>query len=92
MSGSSELVTQLLKVAIAYTRFFEECDDSVLDDDTALKQMEYAAYLLHQLSDVGKRRLVDELAALVAAEADPAERESVQGFAFGMGLVESEDG
>ncbi|GAA0594723.1 hypothetical protein [Actinomadura livida] len=89
MTESPGLVAQLLKVVVAYTWFFEACDDSVLDDDTALKQMEYAAYLLNQLSDADKRRLLDELSALAAAESDPSEREFVQGFAFAMGLVPS---
>jgi hypothetical protein len=92
MSESPQLITQLLKAVVAYTWFFETCDESVLDDDTALKQQEYAGYLLNQLSDVDKRRLVDELAAQAESESDPAYREFVKMFAFAMGLVGSEDG
>ncbi|GAA2425637.1 hypothetical protein GCM10010191_42450 [Actinomadura vinacea] len=92
MSDSPQLVTQLLQAVVAYTWFFETCDESVLEDDTAIKQQEYAGYLLNQLSDPDKRHLVDELAALAAGETDPAYREFVERFAFAMGLVESENG
>jgi hypothetical protein len=92
MDESPQLVTQLLKAVVAYTWFFETCDETVLDDDTALKQMEYAGYLLNQLSDADKQRVTDELAALAAGETDPAHREFVKRFAFDMGLVEPEDG
>jgi predicted acetyltransferase len=92
MSESPPLVTQLLKVVVAYGWFFETCDESVVDDDTAIKQQEYAGYLLYQLSDMDKRRLVDELTALAESETDPAYREFVETFAFAMGLVESEGG
>lgn len=54
MSGSPQLVTQLLKAVVAYTWFFESCDESDVDDDTATQQMEYAGHLLDQLSDVDK--------------------------------------
>ncbi|MEV0668284.1 hypothetical protein ACIBI3_43630 [Actinomadura luteofluorescens] len=91
MSESTQLVTQLLRAVIAYTWFFETCDKTVLDDDTALKQQEYAGYLLNQLSDADKQRVVDELAALAAGETDPTYREFVETFAFTMGLVEAED-
>ncbi|NDU74613.1 hypothetical protein GWI34_18540 [Actinomadura sp. DSM 109109] len=40
---------------IAYSWFFETCDETVLDDDTALKQQEYVGYVLDQLSDADKR-------------------------------------
>lgn len=92
MSESPGLVTQLLKAVVAYTWFFEACDDTVLDDDTALKQQEYAGYLLHQLSDADKQRVADELATLAASETDPAYREFLETFAFSVGLVEPEDG
>ncbi|WP_396445141.1 hypothetical protein [Actinomadura sp.] len=92
MSEHPQLVTQLLRAVVAYTWFFETCDETVLDDDTALKQLEYAGYLLNQLSDADKQRIADELAALAAGETDPAYREFVETFAFAMGLVEQEDG
>jgi hypothetical protein len=92
VSESPTLITQLLKAVVAYTWFFETCDESVLDDDTAVKQQEYAGYLLNQLSNADTRRLVDELAALAANESEPAYREFVEKFAFAMGLVDSEDG
>lgn len=91
MSESPQLVTQLLKVVVAYTWFFETCDEVVLDDDTAIKQQEYAGYLLNQLSEADKQRVADELAALAASETDPAYREFVETFAFAMGLIETED-
>ncbi|MFI0370386.1 hypothetical protein ACH35V_21160 [Actinomadura sp. 1N219] len=91
MSESPQLVTQLLKTVVAYTRFFEACDETVLDDDTALQQLEYAAYLLNQLSDADKLRLTDELAALAASETDPTDREFVETFAVHMGLADAED-
>ncbi|MGI5324824.1 hypothetical protein [Actinomadura nitritigenes] len=92
MSESPQLVTQLLKALVAYTWFFETCDETVLDDATALKQQEYAGYLLNQLSDTDKQRVADDLATLAASETDPAYREFVETFAFAMGLVEPKDG
>jgi hypothetical protein len=92
MDESPRLVTQLLNAVVAYTWFFETCDETVLDDDTALKQMEYAGYLLNQLSEADQQRVTDELAALAASETNPAYREFVETFAFAMGLVEPEDG
>ncbi|MEV5570722.1 hypothetical protein AB0L06_11770 [Spirillospora sp. NPDC052269] len=90
MDESPELLTQLLKAVVAYTWFFETCDDDVLDDDTAIKQTEYAGYLLNQLADTDKQRLVDTLATLAAAEPDQRYREFITSFAFSMGLVEAE--
>ncbi|MFA1545705.1 hypothetical protein [Actinomadura chokoriensis] len=63
MSESPQLVTQLLKAVVAYTWFFETCDESILDDDTALKQQEYAGYLLNQLSETDEQRVVYGLAS-----------------------------
>ncbi|MFC4049110.1 hypothetical protein ACFOY4_05400 [Actinomadura syzygii] len=88
MSESPQLLTQLLKAVVAYTWFFEVCDETVLDNDTALKQQEYAGYLLNQLSGADKLRLTAELADLAASEPDPAYREFVATFAFAMGLAE----
>jgi hypothetical protein len=88
MNDSPGLVRQLLQTVVAYTWFFETCDDSVLEDRTALKQMEYAGYLLNQLKDEEKQRLIAELAALETAETDPAYREFLRTFAFSMGIAE----
>ncbi|GAA2617781.1 hypothetical protein GCM10010411_61390 [Actinomadura fulvescens] len=88
MQNPPGLVRRLLEAIVAYTWFFETCDDSVLDDDTALKQMEYAAYLLGQLPDGDKQHLVEELAAIAAAETDPAYREFIATFSFAMGISE----
>jgi hypothetical protein len=90
VSDSPDLVRQLLKAVVAYTWFFETCDESVLDDRAALKQMEYAAYLLGQLTAPDRQRLVAELAEMAAGETDPAYREFVEGFAEAMSLVDAE--
>lgn len=91
VNESRELVRQLLKVMVAYTWFFDTCEDSVLEDRIATKQMEYAVYLLGQLSEADRRRLVDELAELAALETDPAYREFVETFAESMGLTDEDD-
>ncbi|GAB3989889.1 hypothetical protein GCM10029978_116220 [Actinoallomurus acanthiterrae] len=90
MSDSPELVRQLLKAVVAYTQFFDTCDDSVLDDNTAIKQTEYAGYLLNQLGDTDRQRLIDELASLAALETDPSDREYLQTFAYAVGLIDEE--
>ncbi|WP_216893896.1 hypothetical protein [Nocardia alni] len=84
------LVQQLLRVVVAYTWFFESCDEDVVDGDTAIKQQEQAAYLLGQLSEADKSRLVGELAALAADETDPACREFLVAYSSAMGLVEED--
>ncbi|MFI0484200.1 hypothetical protein [Actinomadura sp. 9N215] len=91
MSDSPQLVTQLLKAVVAYTWFFESCDETVVDDDTAIEQQEYAGYLLNQLSDADKQRVADELTALAARETDQVYREFMETFAFAMGLAASEN-
>lgn len=91
MNESRELVRQLLKVIVAYTWFFDTCEDSVLDDRIAIKQMEYAAHLLGRLSEADRQRLVAELAELAALETDPDYREFVETFAESMGLVDEDD-
>lgn len=88
MSDSPELVRQLLKAVVAYTRFFDTWDESVLDDDTAIKQTEYAGHLLGRLADADRRRLIEELAALAALEEDPSDREYLETFAYSLGLVD----
>lgn len=90
VTDSPELVRQLLKAVVAYTRFFDTCDDSVLDDDTAIKQTEYAAYLLDQLADTDRQRLVEELSTLAALETHPSDREYLKRFAYSVGLVDEE--
>lgn len=88
VSDSPELVAQLLKAVVAYTWFFEKCDESVLEDRIAVKQMDYAAYLLGELSETDRRRLVAELTEMAAGETDQAYREFVRGFAEDMGLTD----
>ncbi|GAB2816571.1 hypothetical protein GCM10027176_21550 [Actinoallomurus bryophytorum] len=88
MSESPELVRQLLKAVVAYTWFFERCDESVLEDRIALKQMEYAAHLLSRLSPPDRQRSAGELAEMAADETDPEFREFIAGFANAMGLVD----
>jgi hypothetical protein len=91
MDEQPELVSQLLKVIVGYTWFFESCDDETLDPDTAIKQMEYASYLLGQLGEADRSRLVRELRTLAEAEPDGGYREFVKTFAFTMGLVDEQD-
>jgi hypothetical protein len=91
VSDSPELVRQLLKTVVDYTWFFETCDESVVDDSIALKQMEYAAYLLGQLASPDRQRLVRELTEMAADETDPAYREFVEGFAEAMSLIDEEN-
>jgi hypothetical protein len=91
VSDSPELVRQLLKTVVAYTWFFETCDESVVDDSIALKQGEYAAYLLGQLASPDRQRLVRELTEMAAGETDPAYREFVEGFAEAMSLIDEEN-
>lgn len=79
---------QLLKVVLAYTWFFDTCDDSMLEDRIALNQTEYAGHLLAQLSEAGRRHLAAELSELASAETDPAYREFVKNFAHSMGLTD----
>lgn len=90
MSDSPELVRQLLKAVVAYTQFFDTCDDSCLDDDTAIKQTEYAAYLLNQLADADRQLLIEELTSLAALETDPSDRDYLAKFAYAVGLVDEE--
>ncbi|WP_258572091.1 hypothetical protein [Actinomadura parmotrematis] len=91
MDESPELLTQLLKVVVGYTWFFETCDDEVLEDDTALEQMENAAHLLGRLTETDKQRLIAALEELAATETNEQEREFIQSFASAMGLTETED-
>ncbi|MFV2176747.1 hypothetical protein ACFHW2_21435 [Actinomadura sp. LOL_016] len=91
MNGSSELVRQLLETVVAFTRFFDTCDESVVDDDTAVKQLEQVSYVMSQLSDADKLRLVEELAAMATGESDPEYRQYLENFALTVGLIETED-
>ncbi|MCU1643548.1 MAG: hypothetical protein JWN03_3823 [Nocardia sp.] len=80
MKNPPDLIRQLLKIVVAHTWFFETCDEEVVDDRTAIKQQEHAAYLLGQLSEADKSWLTDELAALAATETDPAYREFLTSY------------
>lgn len=92
MDESPDLVRQLLKIVVAYTSFFDTCDESVLDDDTAMKQTEYTGHLLNQLADADRRRLIDELASLATLATGPSDREYLETFAYAIGLVDEEGG
>jgi hypothetical protein len=65
------LVRQLLKTVVAYTWFFATCDEAILEDRIALKQLEYAAYLLGELPETDRGRLVAELTELADGEVGP---------------------
>jgi hypothetical protein len=91
VSDSPELVRQLLKAVVAYTWFFDTCDDSVLDDRIAIKQTEYAAYLLGELAEQDRQRLAAELAEMATLETNKAYREFMEDFAESMGLLDEDD-
>ncbi|OLT25877.1 hypothetical protein BJF79_43890 [Actinomadura sp. CNU-125] len=85
------MVKRLLETVVAFTWFFDTCDESVVDDDTAVKQLEQASYFMSRLSGADKLRLVEELAAMATSETDPEYRQYLKKFAFTVGLVETDE-
>ncbi|MFD0905237.1 hypothetical protein [Actinomadura sediminis] len=90
-NDSPDLVRRLLDMVVTFTWFFDTCDESVVDDDMAVKQLEQIGHAMHQLPAADKLRLVEELATMAASSTAPEYREYLEKFAHTVGLAEPED-
>ncbi|WP_157520111.1 barstar family protein [Herbidospora daliensis] len=78
------LVRTLAELVMDMAWFFESCDDSVVDPDDAVKQMEWISHKLGTLPTEARTRLI----ALIdeRAESEPELREFLQSLAENSGL------
>lgn len=68
--------TTVLDSLIDCLAFFAHCDEEVLDDRIALKQLEWISYRFHQLPDEQQQ----ELALLIQSRVDAFESPQMKAF------------
>jgi hypothetical protein len=82
--------TTVLDTLLDCLAFFELCDDETLDPDTALKQLESAAWRLGQLDPPSRARLA--VAITDRAQAfEPPHRQFVEDAPEALGLLDEDD-
>jgi hypothetical protein len=91
MTISSPLVRALAGLVVQHDWFFESCDDSVLDPDDAVKQLEWSAYVLGRLSEADRQAFLTVVAELAAEETDRGLREFMETYGEDMGLLDPKD-
>ncbi|MEU8463424.1 hypothetical protein [Streptomyces sp. NPDC029003] len=85
-------LTRALAEALADALWFiEGTEDEQMHPDDAVTVLENAARLLGLLSEDQRAELTSLLEEMARAEADPARREFLDGFAEGFGLLDDED-
>jgi hypothetical protein len=70
--------------------WLDTCEDNELDSDVAVKLQESAAAYVDELTDEQRRRLLEVLNELAAAEHHDRRRYELRFFPFAVGLVEDE--
>jgi hypothetical protein len=70
--------------------WLDSCGDDEVDPDSAVKMMESVAWVLGNLPDDQRERLIETIGQMAAAEADPARRRQLLVFPFSCGLVDDE--
>ncbi|WP_314241546.1 hypothetical protein [Streptomyces sp. DSM 40907] len=82
------LARALTEALVDVLRFIEGCDDEQMDQDDAVRMLEWVGHLMSRLSDDQRGEFIDLLGKMAGEEDDPARRAFLREFPEGFGLVE----
>ncbi|MCX4960907.1 hypothetical protein [Streptomyces virginiae] len=88
MSAYASLTHALAEALVDVLRFVEGCEDEEMDQDDAVRMLEWAGHILSRLSDEQRGEFLDLLGKMAEEESDPARRAFLREFPEGFGLVE----
>lgn len=77
----------LTEAPVDVLRFVEGCDDEQMDQDAAVRMLEWAGHLMSRLSGDQRGEFLDLLGRMAEEEAEPARRAFLREFPEGFGLV-----
>ena len=70
--------------------WLDSCGDDEVVPDSAVKMMESVTWVLGNLPDYQRERVIETIGQMAAAEADPGRRWQLPAFSFCCGLVDDE--
>ncbi|MFB6563600.1 MULTISPECIES: hypothetical protein [unclassified Streptomyces] len=82
------LTLALTEALVDVLRFIDGSEDDQMDQDDAVKMLEWVGHLLGRLSDDQRSEFIDVLGQMAEEEGDPARRSFLREFPEGFGLVE----
>lgn len=85
------IFTTILDSLIDCLAFFEHCDDEVLDDRIALKQLEWVAYKFDHLTYEQRLELAGHIRSRVGAYESPQMKTFVEEMPESFGLEDDDD-
>ncbi|TKK90839.1 hypothetical protein FDA94_03495 [Herbidospora galbida] len=88
---SDALVRTLAELIVDLTWFLESCDDTVVNPDDAVKQLEWISHKLGALPTEDRLRLITIIRERAQSETEPEFRAFLVTFAATSGLID-EDG
>ncbi|WP_083959106.1 hypothetical protein [Herbidospora mongoliensis] len=87
MQRDDELVRTLAELVVDMTWFLESCDDTVVNPDDAVKQMEWISHKLGTLPAEDQSRLIALIRERAESEPEPHFRTFLETFAENSGLL-----
>ncbi|MGZ9929093.1 hypothetical protein ACXNSR_04305 [Streptomyces sp. NC-S4] len=88
MSVYPSLTRALAEALADVLRFIEGCEDDQVDQDDAVRMLEWVGHLLSRLPDDQRGEFTDLLGRMAEEEGDPARRAFLREFPEGFGLVD----
>ncbi|MGW3324533.1 hypothetical protein [Streptomyces virginiae] len=88
MSAYPSLTHALAEALVDALRFIDGCEDEEMDQDDAVRMLEWASHILSRLSDGQRGEFLDLLGKMAEEESDSARRAFLREFPEGFGLVE----
>ncbi|MFJ6479052.1 MULTISPECIES: hypothetical protein [unclassified Streptomyces] len=82
------LTLALTEALVDVLRFIDGSEDEQMDQDDAVKMLEWVGHLLNRLPDDQRSEFVDLLGQMAEEEGDPARRAFLREFPEDFGLVE----
>ncbi|MEV0626785.1 hypothetical protein [Nonomuraea wenchangensis] len=91
MHGDETLVRNLAGLVVDLAWFLESADDSVVDPDDALEQLEWISHRFSQLPAGDRFRLIALIRERAESESEPEFREFLKTFPEAAGLLDVDD-
>ncbi|MEU4572187.1 hypothetical protein ACBI99_14395 [Nonomuraea sp. ATR24] len=91
MHGDETLVRNLAGLVVDLAWFLESADDSVVDPDDALEQLEWMSHRFSQLPAEDRLRLIALIRERAESESEPEFREFLKAFPEASGLLDVDD-
>lgn len=90
MKEVDPLVPVLAGLLVDVVWFLDSCSDDEVDPDTAVKLMNNAAWVLGELPEAQRDRIVEIIGDSARAETDPSRRRFLESFPEALGLTDGD--